>query len=62
MKRAALIKYLLENNCILFREGSNHSVYMNKKGRGMSAVPRHSEIGGRLAVEICKQLEIPKIK
>lgn len=26
------------------------------------AVPRHSEIGDRLAVEICKQLGIPKIK
>lgn len=62
MKRATLIKYLLENNCILFREGSSHSVYINKKGKGMSAIPRHSEIGDRLAVEICKQLEIPKIK
>lgn len=62
MKRTALIKYLLENNCILFKEGSNHSVYINKNGKGLSAVPRHSELGDRLTVEICKQLGIPKIK
>ena len=62
IKRTALIKYLLENNCILFKEGSNHSVYINKNGKGLSAVPRHSELGDRLAVEICKQLGIPKIK
>ncbi len=34
MKRTALIKYLLENNCILFKEGSNHSVYINKMEKG----------------------------
>ena len=62
MKRTALIKYLLENNCILFKEESNHSVYINKNGKGLSAVPRHSELGDRLAVEICKLLDIPKIK
>ena len=62
MKRTALIKHLLENDCILFKEGSNHSVYINTKGKGMSAVPRHSELGDRLAVVICKQLGIPKIK
>ncbi len=32
MKRTALIKYILENNCILFKEGSNHSVYIMEKG------------------------------
>jgi hypothetical protein len=62
MKRTALIKYLLENNCVLFKEGSNHSVYINTKGKGLAAVPRHSELGDLLAVEICKQLGIPRIK
>ena len=62
MKRSALVKYLVENGCSLFKEGSNHTVFINNIGNGISSVPRHTEIGNRLAEEICKQLGIPKIK
>ncbi|MBR4536093.1 MAG: type II toxin-antitoxin system HicA family toxin [Bacteroidales bacterium] len=56
------MKYLVENGCSLFKEGSNHTVFINDRGNGISSVPRHTEIGNRLAEEICKQLGIPKIK
>ncbi|MBP5649784.1 MAG: type II toxin-antitoxin system HicA family toxin [Bacteroidales bacterium] len=62
MKRSTLVRYLVENGCSLFKEGSNHIIFINNNGQGISSVPRHVEIGDRLAGEICKQLGIPKIK
>lgn len=61
MKRAKLIQYLEFNNCAFFREGGNHTIYINKKTRKKSAIPRHTEIGDIFCNEICKQLGIPKI-
>jgi len=62
MKRAKLIKHLLDNGCVLKREGSEHSIYLNTNTGKKTTVPRHSEIGDILCNEICKQLEISKIK
>jgi len=62
MKRNQLIQYLENNDCILKREGSNHSIYMNLKTGKRTAVPRHNEIKDTLCNEICKQLGISKIK
>jgi mRNA interferase HicA len=61
MKRHALIKHLQEQGCVLFREGSRHSIYWNPANRQTSAVPRHSEIVDKLARKICKDLGIPPL-
>jgi mRNA interferase HicA len=61
MKRHALIKHLQEHGCVLFREGSRHSIYWNPANRQTSAVLRHAEIIDKLARKICKDLGIPSI-
>jgi mRNA interferase HicA len=43
----------------LFREGGNHSIYLNRRARKSSSVPRHREINEFLARKICRDLEIP---
>ena len=62
MKRNTLIKYLRENNCLLLREGANHTIFYNTKNNKTSSVPRHNEIINKLIYKICKDLTIPKPK
>jgi mRNA interferase HicA len=62
MKRLKFIGHLTENGCLLYREGGNHTLYYNPVINKVAAVPRHSDIPEILCKEICKQLEIPKIK
>ncbi|MBP5677235.1 MAG: type II toxin-antitoxin system HicA family toxin [Bacteroidales bacterium] len=59
MKRTLLLRYLAGNDCILYREGGRHSVYVNKKTSRKVAIPRHPEINDILVKEICKALNIP---
>jgi len=59
MKRIVLLKHLKENGCILKREGSNHSWYVNTQNGNLSSVPRHTGINEITAIKICKQLGIP---
>jgi mRNA interferase HicA len=61
MKRNAFLKYLKANDCILVREGANHSLYMNTKNGKKSTVDRHSDLSNLMCKIICKQLEIPSI-
>ena len=58
MKRVALIHYLREQGCIHFREGGNHSIYLNPSEKKVSAIPRHKEIYDVLVRKICKDLGI----
>jgi len=58
--RRALIKHLRDHGCELLREGSRHSVFANPLTGAQSSVPRHTEIGNRLADKIAKDLEVPK--
>ena len=60
MKRADLIRHLLQHGCELLREGGAHSVYVNRAKRLSSTVPRHREINEFLAVKIAKDLGVPK--
>lgn len=60
MKRLDLIRHLEAHGCELLREGGNHSVYVHRKVRKSSAVPRHREINEFLAEKICKDLEVPR--
>lgn len=59
MKRRALLKHLRSNGCEFLREGSRHTVYVNREAQRSSTVPRHSEITDNLARKICKDLGIP---
>ena len=62
MKRGQLLGHLIENGCVLHREGSNHTIYKNLKNGQQTAVPRHPDIVEKTAFNICKQLDIPKPK
>ena len=59
MKRRALLKHLRQCGCELLREGSRHSIYWNPANRRTVSVPRHREIVDKLAVKICKDLDVP---
>ena len=54
MKLRGLIRHLEKYGCELLREGASHSVYVNRKARKSTAVPRHREINEYLAAKICK--------
>ncbi|MEI6704131.1 MAG: type II toxin-antitoxin system HicA family toxin [Deltaproteobacteria bacterium] len=60
MKRIELIRHLMSHGCELFREGGNHSVYINRETQRSSAVPRHREINDFLAKKIYRDLQIPE--
>ena len=61
MKRNALLKHLRKHGCILKREGSSHSLWLNPNTGEVEAVPRHTEIPDRLAHKICRGLTVPQI-
>ncbi|MEO1133895.1 MAG: type II toxin-antitoxin system HicA family toxin [Cyanobacteria bacterium J06639_1] len=61
MKRSALLKHLRRHGCILKREGSRHSIWMNPQTGDTEAIPRHTEIKNSLAKVICRGLSIPDI-
>ena len=58
MKRVDLVRHLAAHGCELLREGANHSVYVTRKARKASAVPRHREINEHLARKLCRDLEV----
>jgi len=62
MKKVLLLKHLGENECVLYREGSNHSMFRNIINGKRTAVPRHPDITEKTAFNICKQLGIPNPK
>jgi predicted RNA binding protein YcfA (HicA-like mRNA interferase family) len=59
VKRRDLIRHLEAHGCELLREGGNHSVFVNRRTRKATTVPRHREINEFLATKICRDLEIP---
>ncbi len=60
MKRRDLIRHLESHGCQFFREGSNHTVYVNRSAQKTSTVPRHREIDVFLAKKICHDLQVPE--
>lgn len=60
MKRKDVIRYLQDNGCELLREGGNHTVYVNRREKKVTTVPRHADIDEYLVIKICKDLGIPK--
>jgi mRNA interferase HicA len=61
MKRRQLPRHILENGCLLLREGSRHSVYYNPADGKVSTVPRHTEANDFLARKICRDPGIPPL-
>jgi predicted RNA binding protein YcfA (HicA-like mRNA interferase family) len=59
MKRRDLIKHLVDNGCVLVREGGKYSIYQNPTNQKETPVTRHLEIADFAARKICKTLEIP---
>lgn len=56
MKR---LRHLESHGCALVREGAKHTLYVNRRSRKTSTIPRHNEINEFLARKICRDLEIP---
>ncbi len=59
MKRLDLIRNSERHGCGFLREGGNHTIYVNRKQRKVSSVPRHREILEFTARKICKDLAVP---
>jgi predicted RNA binding protein YcfA (HicA-like mRNA interferase family) len=59
VKRRDLVRHLEAHGCELFREGSRHSMYVNRRARKSSTVPHHREVNEHLARKICRDLEVP---
>ena len=59
MKRRDFIRHLEDNGCEFLREGGAHTIYVNRRTRKSSAVPRHRELSRFLVRKICRDLEIP---
>jgi predicted RNA binding protein YcfA (HicA-like mRNA interferase family) len=62
MKRKDLIRHLLDNGCVLLREGGKYSVFQNPANGKETPVTRHLEIADYAARKICKELEIKPIR
>jgi len=60
MKRPDLVRHLQRHGCEFLREVGNHSIYVNRAAKKVSAVPRHRDIIEFTAWKICKDLEVPR--
>ena len=60
INREDLIRHLEAHGCEWLREGGRHTVYLNRRARKSSTVPRHREISDVLARKICRDLEVPE--
>ncbi len=60
MRRRDLIRHLEKHGCEFLREGANHTVYINRKVKKVTTIPRHREIDENLAKKICKDLGISR--
>ena len=58
MKRRDLIRHLESYGCEFLREGSNHTVYVNRSAQKSSTIPRHREINDFLSRKICRDLQV----
>ena len=60
MKLAQLERHVRLHGCVLYREGSAHSIGSTLRRTRFASVPRHREIKEGTVRAICKQLEIPR--
>jgi predicted RNA binding protein YcfA (HicA-like mRNA interferase family) len=57
MKRVDLIRHLERCGCEFFRQGGDHTVYINRSAGKSSSIPRHREMNDFLARKICVDLQ-----
>jgi len=62
MKREKLFRHFRNHNCHIFREGKKHTIVINYDNDKVTSVPRHANINDKLVLDICKDLDIPKIQ
>lgn len=62
MKRTEFLRFLRTHGCELLREGGSHSWWINPALNKRSAIPRHTEIPDVLALKICRDLGLPRMK
>jgi predicted RNA binding protein YcfA (HicA-like mRNA interferase family) len=60
VKRRDLLQHLEAHGCQLLREGGSHTVYVNRKTRKATSIPRHRDLNDFLARKICRDLEVPE--
>jgi predicted RNA binding protein YcfA (HicA-like mRNA interferase family) len=60
VKRAAFLRELVQNGCVLHRHGGRHDLYLNPRTGRKAPVPRHNEIRDSLCRVIRKQLDIER--
>ena len=58
MKRIDFIRHLEAQGCEFLREGSKHTVHVNRRTQKTSTVPRHREINDLLVRKICKDFQV----
>ena len=58
MKRRDVVSHLINEGCVLHREGARHMIFLNPENGYMATVPRHREIEDLLARKIFRQLGI----
>ena len=61
MKRKDLLKYLIQNGCLIEREGKKHTVIYNPVANVSSTLPRHKEINTFTGRKICRDLGLDEI-
>jgi mRNA interferase HicA len=61
MRRRDLLRHLARHGCEMLREGSKHTVDVNRQARTVSTIPRHREIEKVLVKKICQDLESPSL-
>jgi len=61
MKRSDFLRHLSANQCILLREGANHSIFFNPVNKKQATVGRHQELSNLLCKKICKKLGIHSV-
>lgn len=60
MNRRLLIRRIEKMGCELLREGGNHSIYVNRRQKKVTTIPRHNEIDDNLVKRIFKDLGLPR--
>ncbi|MBW4694139.1 MAG: type II toxin-antitoxin system HicA family toxin [Lyngbya sp. HA4199-MV5] len=60
MKRKDLLRHLESHGCEFLREGSNHTIYVNRLVQRSSTIPRHREVNDLLVRKICRDLQVPE--
>ncbi|MBP9994811.1 MAG: type II toxin-antitoxin system HicA family toxin [bacterium] len=63
MKKNKFLKYLNDNNCVMYRQAKgSHAIFINNSNGKCSTIPLHSDIKEFTIYKICSQLDIPKPK